>query len=121
MPQWTQINVECPDCGVLRITMRELTVLTCVENQCSSYRFRCTTCGLATVHRLDEQATSLLVAHGAAVQTWRLPAELAEHRAVAAQLTPDDLLDFHLLLQTADWFDLHFGQPVAEHLSPGPE
>ena len=31
------------------------------------------------------------------MQVWRLPAELTESR-VGAPLTPDDLLDFHLLL-----------------------
>jgi hypothetical protein len=35
---------------------------------------------------------------------WRLPAELGESR-VGPPLTPDDLLDFHLLLQDNAWFE----------------
>ena len=38
------------------------------------------------------------------MQVWRLPAELQETRS-GPVLTPDDLLDFHLLLQTESWFD----------------
>ena len=38
------------------------------------------------------------------MQVWRLPAELTESR-VGAPLTPDDLLDFHLLLTGDDWFE----------------
>ena len=55
--------------------MRELTLRLCVDNQYSSYCFRCPTCGRATVHGLDEQAMSLLMAHGATMQPWRLPAD----------------------------------------------
>ena len=38
------------------------------------------------------------------MQVWRLPAELNESR-VGATLTPDDLLDFHLLLAGDNWFE----------------
>ena len=38
------------------------------------------------------------------MQVWRLPAELGESR-VGPPLTPDDLLDFHLLLVDDGWFD----------------
>jgi len=105
MPQWTQVNVECPDCGASRISVRELTVSVCVDDERSSYCFRCPTCGRANAHQLDPQAVSLLVVHGARLQRWRLPAELGEPHAVDPPFTPDDLLDFHLLLQTADWLE----------------
>ena len=38
------------------------------------------------------------------MQVWRLPAELTESR-IGEPLTPDDLLDFHLLLTGDDWFE----------------
>jgi hypothetical protein len=38
------------------------------------------------------------------MQVWRLPAELSESR-VGPPLKPDDLLDFHLLLQREGWFE----------------
>ena len=38
------------------------------------------------------------------MQVWRLPAELTEAR-IGEPLTPDDLLDFHLLLEGTDWYE----------------
>jgi hypothetical protein len=38
------------------------------------------------------------------MQVWRLPAELRETHGGPA-LQPDDLLDFHLHLQTDSWFE----------------
>jgi hypothetical protein len=35
---------------------------------------------------------------------WRWPAELSETRA-GPPLTPDDLLDLHVLLEDDTWFD----------------
>jgi hypothetical protein len=34
------------------------------------------------------------------MQTWQLPDELHSHPPDAPALTPDDLLDFHMLLET---------------------
>ena len=38
------------------------------------------------------------------MQVWRLPAELHEAHHGSA-FVPDDLLDFHLLLQEDGWFE----------------
>jgi hypothetical protein len=38
------------------------------------------------------------------MEVWRLPAELNETH-VGPPLSPDDLLDFHLLLGEDGWFD----------------
>ena len=43
------------------------------------------------------------VSSGVRMEVWRLPAELAEPR-VGPVLQPDDLLDFHLMLEGDDWF-----------------
>ena len=59
------------------------------------------------VHELStgsRRIVDLLVSSGVRMQVWRLPAELAETR-VGAPLTPDDLLDFHLLLAGENWFE----------------
>ena len=52
----------------------------------------------------SRRIVDLLVSSGVRMQVWRLPAELAESR-VGPPLTPDDLLDFHLLLAGGDWFE----------------
>ena len=55
---------------------------------------------------------SEMVSSGVRMQVWRLPAELNESR-IGPPLTPDDLLDFHLLLQEDGWFDR-----LSEHVNP---
>ena len=41
---------------------------------------------------------------GVEVTEWSLPAELNE-RHEGRSITHDDVLDFHALLETADWFE----------------
>jgi hypothetical protein len=45
----------------------------------------------------------LLVSSGVRKQVWRLPAEVREPHYAGAPLTPDDILDFHLLLERDGW------------------
>lgn len=52
----------------------------------------------------SRRIVDLLVGSGVRMQVWRLPAELHEVRT-GPTLTPDDLLDFHLLLQNDGWFE----------------
>ncbi len=52
----------------------------------------------------SRRIVDLLVGSGVRMQVWRLPAELNESHQ-GPTLTPDDLLDFHLLLQTDAWFE----------------
>ncbi len=52
----------------------------------------------------SRRIVDLLVGSGVRMQVWRLPAELTEHHS-GPTLTPDDLLDFHLLLQSDVWFE----------------
>lgn len=52
----------------------------------------------------SRRIVDLLVGSGVRMQVWRLPAELLEVHP-GPTLTPDDLLDFHLLLETDAWFE----------------
>jgi uncharacterized Zn finger protein len=101
-----QIRAECGDCGVVRLTVSDLLVRVGVESQRWSYCFRCPTCGRANAHDSDETTLDVLVSLGARLETWQVPAELLEPRPIGAVLTLDDLLDFHFLLQRADWFEM---------------
>ncbi|HEV7523435.1 MAG TPA: hypothetical protein VGP92_00620 [Acidimicrobiia bacterium] len=56
----------------------------------------------------------LLLAIGAPTQRWRLPAELRESPIPAPVLTPDDLLDFHLMLEDPRWFESALTRPGAD-------
>src|SRR4051794_15775353 len=97
----TRVRVECGSCGAVRVTLPALTLRMCVETDEWSYCFRCPECGLATARATwDEAAVELLVAIGAPMERWHLPAELGESHLGAPALTLDDLLDFHFLLDS---------------------
>jgi len=81
-----------------------LTVRVCADDERGSYCFRCPDCRRAVAKDASRRIVDLLVSSGVRMQVWRLPAELSEHPAGPA-LAPDDLLDFHLLLQTEGWYD----------------
>jgi hypothetical protein len=100
------IRAQCADCGVVRLTLPDVLVRVCADTQRWTYCFRCPACGRANARDSDEATLDVLVALGAPMQHWHGPAELLEVRPDGAALTLDDLLDFHLLLQRPDWFDL---------------
>jgi hypothetical protein len=98
------IKAECETCGAVRLRVADLTVRICADDDRGEYRFRCPRCDLAVVHEATSAICALLVSVGVEEEIWRLPAELREqHRGPV--ITPDDLLDFHLLLQCDDWTD----------------
>jgi predicted RNA-binding Zn-ribbon protein involved in translation (DUF1610 family) len=101
----TTVRAQCPACGDVQLHIDDLTVRVCNDDDVpSAYRFRCPQCA-QTVHReASPRIVDLLVSAGAPQETWRWPAELAELRA-GPPLTPDDLLDLHVLLEDDDWFD----------------
>lgn len=99
----TTIRANCPSCGDVQLTADDLTVRVCADDERGSYCFRCPACQRAVAKEASRRIVDLLVSSGVRMQVWRLPAELGETR-VGPPLTPDDLLDFHLLLQEDGWF-----------------
>jgi hypothetical protein len=100
----TTIRANCPSCGDVQLTAEDLTVRVCADDERGSYCFRCPDCQRAVAKEASRRIVDLLVSSGVRMQVWRLPAELSESR-VGPPLKPDDLLDFHLLLQHDGWFD----------------
>jgi predicted RNA-binding Zn-ribbon protein involved in translation (DUF1610 family) len=98
------IKAECPDCGAVRLRVRDLTVRVCADDDRGSYRFRCPDCTTAVIHEASSAICALLVSVGVDEEIWRLPAELHEAHSGPA-FTHDDLLDFHMLLERDDWTD----------------
>ena len=99
----TTIRANCPSCGDVQLTADDLTVRVCADDERGSYCFRCPDCRQAVAKEASRRIVDLLVSSGVRMQVWRLPAELTESR-IGPPLTPDDLLDFHLLLAGNDWF-----------------
>jgi hypothetical protein len=98
------IRATCTDCGDVELTTADVRVRVCIEDNSGSYLFRCPTCHMAVVKPAEPRIVDLLVASGVELSTWQLPHELYEPH-IGAPLNHDDLLDFHNLLDTDDWFE----------------
>ncbi len=100
----TTIRANCPSCGDVQLRASDLTVRVCSDDEQGSYCFQCPSCEQPVAKEASRRIVDLLVSSGVRMQVWRLPAELREPH-YGARLTPDDLLDFHLLLRDDDWFE----------------
>ncbi len=98
------IKADCHTCGAVRLRVADLTVRVCSDDDRSEYRFRCPRCERAVVHDATSAICALLVSVGVEEEVWSLPAELREQHH-GPGFTPDDVLDFHLLLDSSDWAD----------------
>jgi len=100
----TTIRANCPSCGDVQLRAGDLTVRVCSDDEQGSYAFRCPACELAVAKEASKRIVDLLVSSGVRMEVWRLPAELAEPHQ-GPPITPDDLLDFHLLIGHDGWFE----------------
>jgi hypothetical protein len=99
----SSIRTMCPHC-IARLELEPaeiLVVATPMAGANGSYAYFCRTCERITVAAVSPAAFRVLVTAGAA-----LPAHEPESGPVrsARRLTVDDLIDFHELLNSADWF-----------------
>lgn len=118
----TRIRATCPSCGEVELRPDEIelqVVGTGPEDvrEGSTYRFDCPACCDEIFKPADIRIARLLTSGGVPVTCTGDPVteaivarELArivhpEGIVVGPALTTDDLLDFHELLQTDDWFD----------------
>ena len=88
------IRASCIECGDVELTIADVQVRVCSDDNQGSYAFRCPTCSMAVVKQAEPRIVELLVASGVHLSTWCLPAELSEPRT-GRPIDHDDLLDFH--------------------------
>ncbi|MEX2099992.1 MAG: hypothetical protein WEB19_01125 [Acidimicrobiia bacterium] len=101
----TTVRAQCPTCGDISLEIVELTVRVCTDGVTpGAYRFRCPSCGDPVTRTASERIVDLLVSAGAVQEKWSWPAELKE-RPSGPPLTPDDLLDLHVMLEDDTWFE----------------
>jgi hypothetical protein len=108
----TTIRATCPRCGDVRLASSDVTVRVCEDDGGSTYCFRCPGCDGTVAKDTTSEIADLLAWSGVRLDRWRRPAELDERRG-GPPLTPDDLLDFHELLQRPDWFSKLHARPPA--------
>lgn len=99
----TVIKASCHECGDVELTVGDLEVRVCAEDEQGSYVFRCPSCTMSVAKPAERRIVEMLVASGVPLVEWRLPAELYEAHDGPA-ISHDDLIDFHHLLQQDDWF-----------------
>ena len=97
------IRATCSDCGDVELRSRDLRVRDCEDTGEATYLFRCPVCRMIEVRPAEPHVVDVLLAAGVDAEQWRLPAELTE-RPQGATISHDDVLDFHDLLNTPDWF-----------------
>lgn len=100
----TVIKASCHECGDVELGVTELRVRVCTTDTQGSYVFRCPTCQMSVAKPAEQRIVDLLVASGVELVEWGLPAELFEAHD-GAPIAHDDLIDFHSLLESDDWFE----------------
>lgn len=100
----TTIKATCPGCGEVELTPNDIELRVCTHAPASYYTFDCPTCNDAIQKPADDRVIQLLISGGVRAIVWELPEEIMQPHA-GPPLTHDDLLDFHLLLETPDWFE----------------
>lgn len=99
------VRATCADCGDIEVGSAEVKVRVCVDDNRGSYVLRCPRCTMAVAKLAEARIVQVLVAAGSTLTMWHLPGELTEAH-VGPPLTHDELLAFHQLLETDNWFAL---------------
>jgi len=102
--EMTTIRANCPECGDVQLKVTDLTVRLCSNDDQGSYMFDCPSCSVVVTKDASRRIIDLLTSSGVELQVWSLPAELSEPHFRGPQLSTDDLLTFHELLETNHWF-----------------
>jgi len=101
----TTVRAQCSVCGDVKLGIHDLIVRVCTDRVTpGTYRFRCPICDLTVNRAASTRIIDLLVSAGAPHELWAWPASFGD-RPVGPPLTPDDLLDLHVLLADDGWFD----------------
>ncbi|MBA2607727.1 MAG: hypothetical protein H0U92_02185 [Actinobacteria bacterium] len=99
------VRASCPACGDVELPGAALHARMCETTGEGSYSFGCPECGTVVVKPADQRLLDLLVASGIVLTSWSLPGELAEVHE-GDPISYDDILVFHDLLATDDWFSI---------------
>ena len=103
----TNIRVTCQSCGAVALLRPAHILLLADDDEASgTYLFLCPMCGCVTARSAgsDERLVLLRAGVADAREESRPDRPGPARTADSPPLTPDDLLDFHLLLAEDDWF-----------------
>ena len=104
----TTIKASCPGCGEVGLGADDIVLRIGATKTVNSYGFTCPDCGQFVEKPADDRVVRLLLSGGVIPVPVHVPAEALEvHEGDA--FTYDDLLDFHEMLQSKDWFETLVG------------
>jgi hypothetical protein len=98
----TTIKATCPLCGEIDLTPQDIKLT--IGSSDKTYGFNCPLCSDYIEKAADDRVVRLLLSGGVLPTIVDVPAEALEPRA-GSPISLDDLLEFHELLATEDWFD----------------
>jgi hypothetical protein len=111
----TTIKATCPTCGEVGLTPQEVQLrVDRTGGPDSFYAFTCPSCRLVVRKPANDRVIRLLVSGGVPVLGTDDPDQPADEATAAGYgaarhsgppITPDDLLDFHHLLESPGWFE----------------
>jgi len=101
--QMTTIKATCPDCGEVDLTADDILLRIATGQGSNTYGFSCPSCSEFVEKPADERVIRLLLSGGVMPMLVHVPAEALEPRS-GPPINHDDLLEFHELMQSDDWF-----------------
>lgn len=100
----TTIRATCATCGDVEVDGDGVRLHVCDSTTAAAYSFRCPVCRMIVNKRAGERVIAALTGAGISVLHWTLPPELDEPK-LGPPISHDDLLTFHLALESDDWRD----------------
>ncbi len=105
----TTIKATCPGCGEIDLIANDILLRIGSASGSNTYGFSCPECGEFVQKPADERVVRLLLSGGVMPTLVHVPAEALEPRS-GPPINHDDLLAFHDLLASDDWFDELLGR-----------
>lgn len=94
----TTVRATCSDCGDVKLASKKLTVRVCTDDDSATFRFKCPKCHKVEVRPARENQVTVLIASGAKLEEWAIPADLRETHS-GEVISGDEVLDFSTELQ----------------------
>jgi hypothetical protein len=100
----TTIKATCPTCGEVDLGADDILLRLGAALQENTYGFSCPKCAHFVEKPADDRVVRLLLSGGVMPVVVDVPAEVLEVRS-GPPISHDDLLAFHEMLESDDWFD----------------
>jgi hypothetical protein len=112
----TTIKATCPDCGEVDLTADDILLRIGAVQNSNTYGFSCPSCTCFIEKPADERVVRLLLSGGVMPVLVHVPAEALETH-VGPPINHDDLLEFHELMQSQNWYEALTGELSSDDLS----